>query len=131
MLNNTLNALVDENDIFYQIITTNFLHYIILSTIVLNGKTGIKINNTNKMKDKLSATVKSESANNQIVIDLIKELDKNDIRIYDYINMIFNYIYQYIDVYAKQVAPLTIINESMKIFLPKKCKGVVTVKFIK
>ena len=131
VLNNTLNALVDENDIFYQIITTNFLHYIILSTIVLSGKTGIKINNTNKMKDKLAATVKSESVNNQIIIDLIKELDKSDIKIYDYINLIFNYIYQYIDVYAKHVAPLTIINESMKIFLPKKHKGVVTVKFIK
>lgn len=128
LLNQSLNAVVDEDNIFFQIITINYVHFVLLATLVLSGKAGINIAKKEITRDKLESSLAN---GDKIVIDLIKKIDKPNVTIYDYINHIFMYIYQYVDQYASMTAPLTIINESMKIFRPVKEQTVFSTKFLK
>lgn len=131
LLNNTVNVVVDEDNIFYQLVTINYMHYLILSSVILSNKISIIIDNHEVVKNKLESSIDIETEDKGIIIDLIKELDKKEIKLYDYCNLIFSYIYKYVDTYSNKTAPLTIVNESMRIFRPKKEKTIVTNKYLK
>jgi hypothetical protein len=131
LLNNTVNVVVDEDNIFYQLVTINYMHYLSLSSIILSKKINRKVSNHQEIKNKLESSIGIETEDKSIVIDLIKNLNKNEIELYDYCNHLFSYIYKYVDAYSNKTAPLTIVNESMKIFRPKKEKTVVTNKYLK
>jgi len=131
LLNNTINGLVDEDNIFYQLITINYIHYLTLSSLILTGKTGVIVENREQLQDKLETNININNTDKNIVVDLIKKINKNDITIYDFINSIFSYIYQYVNEFSSKTAPLTVINESLKIFKPIKQAGVVQTKYVK
>ena len=131
LLNQTINGLVDEDNIFYQIITINYIHYMILSTVILTGKVGVYIENTQTLQDKLENTIDIDNVDKNIVVDLIKKINKDNVKLYDFVNSIFSYIYQYVNEFSSKTAPLAVVNESLKIFKSQKQKGVVVKKFVK
>lgn len=131
LLNTTINAIVDEDNIFYQIITINYMHYLVLSSIILTGKTNAVLINPDKVRDRLETNIKMENDDKEIVIDLIKKMRKGGISVYDFVNSLFSYIYNYVDNYSGKTAPLTVVNESMKIFRDKKVNGVINNKYVK
>ena len=125
LLNQTINILVDEDNIFYQLVTINYIHFLLLSSLLLTGKAGSIVNKTEVLEDKLKIHIEEGQTDNNIIIDLIKKIRKNDVNIYDFTNSIFSYIYQYVNEFANKTAPLAVINESMKIFKSQKQQSVV------
>ena len=131
LLNNTINILVDEDNIFYQLVTINYVHFLVLSSLLLTGKAGSIVNKIDVLEDKLKISIDDDQSDNNIIIDLIKKIGKVNINTYDFINSIFSYIYQYVNEFSNKTAPLAIINESMKIFKSQKQQSVVENKYIK
>lgn len=131
LLNNTINGLVDEDNIFYQIVTINYAHYLILSSLILTNKTDALLDKTDQLRDKLELNIKDDNTDNNIIIDLMKKIDEPNIKIYDFINSVFTYLYQYVNEFSDKTAPLTVINESMKIFKSIKKETVVKLNYIK
>lgn len=135
LLNSTINTLVDDDNIFYQIITINYIHYLVLSTLILTGKQGALVNNTEQLKDKLDIYLNNvdeeTELDNSTIIDLSKKINKKEMNLYDFINALYSYIYKYVDEFSSKTAPLAVVNESMKIFHSVKHKGVVENKYIK
>lgn len=131
LLNNTINILVDEDNIFYQLVTINYVHFLVLSSLLLTGKAGSIVNKIDVLEDKFKISIDDDQSDNNIIIDLIKKIGKVNINTYDFINSIFSYIYQYVNEFSNKTAPLAIINESMKIFKSQKQQSVVENKYIK
>lgn len=130
-LSATVNKIVDEDNIFYQIITLNYMHFLILSSLILTGKAGTKISNHDKVRERLESSISMDSEDKDIVVDLIKKIKKENVTIYDYMNSIFSYIYNYVDTFSDKTAPLTVVNESLRIFKPSKTISVLSNKFVK
>jgi hypothetical protein len=134
MLTNTLNKLIDEDNIFYQLVTINYLHWMLLSSIILTNKLDITVTNTNDIYDRLESCM-SDNGDNDPNIDIKAELIKGingDVSIYKYTNEMFAYIYKYINRYSDMQSPITIINESLlQLANTKKMRSLVSKKFIK
>jgi hypothetical protein len=109
----------------------NYVHFLVLSTLLLTGKQGASLEKREILQDKLKISLEEGKADNNIIIDLIKKIDKPDVTIYEFINSVFYYIYQYVNEFSSKTAPLAIINESMKIFKSAKQQSVVENKYVK
>lgn len=118
LLINTINKVVDEDNITYQLITLNYIHFIILSTIILAKKESIQIN-IDSFNNIIIKNITNNNISDQFVFKFLNSLN-NQINIYDYINNIFIYVYNYIHSYCDKISPLAIINESLKLFLCEK-----------
>ncbi len=129
-LNNTVNKIIDVDDIFYQMVTTNYLHQIILSTITLTGKGGVLLSSTNKLVTDLEETANMQDPNVDILVKLLSGI-KEKTNIYDFTNVIFTYIYGYLNKYADAMAPVTVINESFKRFKVISTKSLFKQSFVK
>lgn len=126
LLLNTINKIVDENNIMYQLITLNYLHFIILSTLLLSNKEKNEISDMKKLLNIININIEKNSDNESFIFDFIKNV-KNDNNSYNYINEFFSYLYSYIGEYGEKIAPITIINEAIKKF---KCKSLINLNYI-
>jgi hypothetical protein len=58
-------------------------------------------------------------------------MDKTEINVYDFTNMIFTYIYGYFVRYTDEIPPITILNESFKRFYKPNTKKLYKHSFAK
>jgi hypothetical protein len=124
---NTINTIVDEDNILYQYITLNYLHFTILSTIVISNKENLKINNINKISTIISGNISKYKIEDSFAFNLLKAISIDN-NLYNYINSLFTYLYGYINEYGQKISPLIIINEAMKLL---KTKPLLNTNYIK
>lgn len=123
--------MVDVDDIFYQIITTNYLHWILLSTLILTRTSENKyIIDNKKFIKNLEETTNLQDMNMDIVVKFINSLSDN-ITIYQFTNAIFTYIYSYINRFSNEIAPVAVINESFARFKKITTKSLFKQSFVK
>lgn len=127
LLINTINAIVDEDNITYQLITLNYLHFIILSTTLLSLTNYNNVNNLANLNKIIESNIIKKDITDSFVFKLYNNF-KDEINLYDYINNIFTYLYKYINNYGDRISPLLIVNESMKLFTINK--SLTTTKYI-
>lgn len=130
LLNKTLTKIIDVDDIFYQIVTTNYLHQTALSSLILSGKDTKIIKNTDKLYDDLAENASIKDDNNDVLFTLLDGI-KEDTNVYDFTNHMFTYIYGYLDKYSTMTAPISIVNESFKRFKVLSTKSLFKQSFVK
>ena len=131
LLNNTLMKIIDVDEVFYQVVTINYMHWMILSTLLLNGKEESVIQSSKDLAARLEETAPDESNNtNDILVDLINGI-KKDINAYDFTNIMFNYIYAHVDRFSSMAAPIAIVNESFSRFKKRSTKKLFSKSFTK
>jgi hypothetical protein len=119
LLINTINEVVDEDNIFYQLITLNYLHFIILATVIISEKNDNMIDNFEEVSNIIDNNIIKNEITDNFVFKLYDNL-KKEVNLYDYVNCIFTYLYKYINDYGDKIPPLLIVNEAMKIFTINK-----------
>lgn len=130
LLNTMLMKIIDVDEVFYQMVTTNYLHWMILSTILLNGKEELPVMNIRDFSTRLEDTATEDDETNDILVDLIKGM-KSTINVYDFTNLLFNYIYSHLERYANMTAPITVISESFERFKRFSTKKLFKTSFVK
>jgi len=96
----------------------------------LTGKGGVLLSSTNKLVTDLEETANMQDPNVDILVKLLSGI-KEKTNIYDFTNVIFTYIYGYLNKYADAMAPVTVINESFKRFKVISTKSLFKQSFVK
>lgn len=132
LLNGTLMKVIDVDEVFYQVITINYLHWMILSSIIIEGKDELVVQNSSKLAERLGETAPSDDNNlNDILVALINGLSTKEVTAYDFTNIMFNYIYAHVDRFSSMAAPIAIVSESFERFKKYSTKKLFNKSFIK
>lgn len=130
-LNALLMATINVDEIFYQVISVNFIHWIILSSLLINGKDQSIVVNSKELTDIILNNVQDTDDNGEILANLIDSATAADIDIYNFTNVMFTYIYSVIDKYSDTLAPAAVVKESFDIFKKNKFNKLFKTSFVK
>jgi hypothetical protein len=101
-----------------------------LSTLLLNGKDQSQIVNSKYVSTKLADNANGDDPNNDILATLLNGIDAG-VDVYDFTNLMFSYVYSYIEKYSNLMPPIAIVNESFDKFRKFNTKNVFKKSFVK